>query len=835
VPDSDIDLAVVMRLRDDLTRKFNRVSTNFKRQSVQMAGSMDRVRASVRRVIGVLGGFFAVRATFRATVGGAAALQTEIAKIGTLGEEAAASLDRFKAGVLDIGQRTGEEFTDLAKGMFEIVSAGIPAAGALKVLGDAADLAVAGATTTDVATRGLIGTLKGFELETKASRQVADALFAAMQKGRTTFAELAAAIGQVTAPAKAAGLSLKETLAAITTITLKTGDTTQAVTQLNSVLAGVARAGREAELQSKGFVRFMQDLGEETGKSTEKLLELLGRQEAQRGVQNLLINDGRDFVAILQEVAEATGTVSRESDRMGSTFERTARRARRTLEASLVRIGDQILPRLAPAIERVAHQVSEFLDRNRENVDRFVETVTGALKRFGAELGRVLIAIAPLLDEFLSVIQVKLGLFVSRLSGLALVVASAFRGGLFPAQLLDALGLTPADNRLDEMIEKVEEIQAKLLDLTVEGGRQAAGGALRILAPENAQAALDDLLRNLGLLRTDELPGTGKAGQKAGDDIADGMDQAADRTQKLADAAERVQEALDGESGRPKLSDVLAKVAAAEIPQFQRDVVADFLRASEILTEFENRLSVLALPEGLAREVQEVRLDFFALNQEISKLNVPQEVFDQLAQFSEQLEQLELEEVKRKFQETFDFIGDAVRSTGQRISAFFADLALDVENSFRNTRAILHRFLTDLSRMFLQAGFAQLLSIPFPGLFPARAAAGGVFQTAGGAVMPVRPMQGGGIVTRPEVVLRGEAGPEAVVPLPGSRKIPVELRGAAGSMVNVSLGPIQIGGGSDFLSLPQEKQIQLLLSHIERGLKGRWAQAIAARVRGALI
>ncbi|MHC4579757.1 MAG: hypothetical protein ACYTED_20455, partial [Planctomycetota bacterium] len=83
MPDSDIDLAVVMRLRDDLTRKFNRVSTNFKRQSVQMAGSMDRVRASVRRVIGVLGGFFAVRATFRATVGGAAALQTEIAKIGT--------------------------------------------------------------------------------------------------------------------------------------------------------------------------------------------------------------------------------------------------------------------------------------------------------------------------------------------------------------------------------------------------------------------------------------------------------------------------------------------------------------------------------------------------------------------------------------------------------------------------------------------------------------------------------------------------------------------------------------------------------------------------------
>jgi hypothetical protein len=191
--------------------------------------------------------------------------------------------------------------------------------------------------------------------------------------------------------------------------------------------------------------------------------------------------------------------------------------------------------------------------------------------------------------------------------------------------------------------------------------------------------------------------------------------------------------------------------------------------------------------------------------------------------------------VKRKFQETFDFIGDAVRSTGQRISAFFADIALDVENSFRNTRAILHRFLTDLSRMFLQAGFAQLLSIPFPGLFPARAAAGGIYETGGGAVVPVRPMQGGGIVTRPEVVLRGEAGPEAVVPLPGSRKIPVELRGATGSMVNVSLGPIQIGGGSDFLSLPQEKQIQLLLSHIERGLKGRWAQAVAARVRGALI
>jgi hypothetical protein len=61
----------------------------------------------------------------------------------------------------------------------------------------------------------------------------------------------------------------------------------------------------------------------------------------------------------------------------------------------------------------------------------------------------------------------------------------------------------------------------------------------------------------------------------------------------------------------------------------------------------------------------------------------------------------------------------------------------------------------------------------------------------------------------------------------------VELRGGGGGPVNVD--GIQIGGGGDFLSLPREKQVAIIMNHFETGLRGALAQATAARVRGALI
>ncbi len=58
-----------------------------------------------------------------------------------------------------------------------------------------------------------------------------------------------------------------------------------------------------------------------------------------------------------------------------------------------------------------------------------------------------------------------------------------------------------------------------------------------------------------------------------------------------------------------------------------------------------------------------------------------------------------------------------------------------------------------------------------------------------GGFRPVQGFTGGGIVSRPTVGIIGEGGSdEAVVPLPGNRKIPVDLRGGGmGGDVNIIL------------------------------------------------
>ena len=115
------------------------------------------------------------------------------------------------------------------------------------------------------------------------------------------------------------------------------------------------------------------------------------------------------------------------------------------------------------------------------------------------------------------------------------------------------------------------------------------------------------------------------------------------------------------------------------------------------------------------------------------------------------------------------------RETGQAVSAAGEEIIF----SAKSAREALSGLLEDVGRIIYRRTTGKMIESLFDSVLPF--ANGGV-MTAQGAV-PLRKYASGGIATSPQLALYGEGSrPEAYVPLPDGRTIPVTMQGGGGGM-----------------------------------------------------
>ena len=127
-----------------------------------------------------------------------------------------------------------------------------------------------------------------------------------------------------------------------------------------------------------------------------------------------------------------------------------------------------------------------------------------------------------------------------------------------------------------------------------------------------------------------------------------------------------------------------------------------------------------------------------------------------------------------------DTVLHVFRDIENSISTVFFDAMMGKMQSFRE---YLRAFIADVARTISQFFSRQLVSQVLGAL--GVAAAGAVtepagYRSTGYGTGAIDAKAAGGIVYGPQRTLIGEAGPEAVVPLPNGRSIPVEMRGGGG-------------------------------------------------------
>lgn len=325
-------------------------------------GGLARTASLVSKAlaVGVVGGL-------AAAVKAAVSFDKELRNINTISKLSETQLKSLGKQLLSLARESGKAPTDLAKGMYQIVSSGFAANDAIKVLTVSSKAATAGLTDTTTATKAVVSVLNAYHLNANEAGKVSDILFKTVERGVLSFEELASQIGDVLPIAAQLGVPLEDIGGAMATITLHGVNAAEASTQLKSVLVGILKP-------SDDLKRTIHDMGFETG---EMALKTLGLEGFMRKLTTAAHGSGAAFADWFPNVRAMSGalniagknveTLHQNIDAMrssqgaaGDAFAEQGKsisvmwgRAKAALIAAAIPVGQLLFPALEGAAEKV--------------------------------------------------------------------------------------------------------------------------------------------------------------------------------------------------------------------------------------------------------------------------------------------------------------------------------------------------------------------------------------------------------------------------------------------------------------------------------------------------
>lgn len=252
-----------LEIRSDGVVVANRRLQDFIAQGKKAQTTGDRMEASWNRVnkalgaVGITVGAAATVTALTAAVDKAvrtfAEYEKQLASVSTMlnkvemGNKAySRTLNEFDRGLRELSVSMGESTRTLSKGLYDILSASVAPSKAMDVLAISAKAAKAGMTDTATSVDFITSSLNAYGMRADQAGRVSDIAFATVARGKTTFQELAASIGQVAPGASQAGVGLEQLGAMMATVTRQGIRTAEAAQGLNQLFITFARQAPQA-------------------------------------------------------------------------------------------------------------------------------------------------------------------------------------------------------------------------------------------------------------------------------------------------------------------------------------------------------------------------------------------------------------------------------------------------------------------------------------------------------------------------------------------------------------------------------------------------------------
>ena len=354
-----------------------------------LGASSKNALAFAGALTGIQLGLSAIGNVIQSAVTQVVSFEAAMANVNTLGQRSAEVQQQLRTQILQLPPALGSA-TELATGLYDVLSSGVEPANAVAFLGEAAALAKAGLAQLDTSVVALTKTMAAYNIPTTQAGEVSDLLFKTVEIGQGSLQQFAGAMPQVVQIAASMGISLKDASNAMATLsqTFKSADT--AATGFRSLLSQVIQnndkflalginikqvIGQEGLL---GLVRVLQQVSQgDTGKLKEYVNDIEGLQAA-------IALTGPQFQTLLKnqkEFENSAGAV----DRAVKIQTATVKGSFMELVNALAGLATEISPPFLTAFTRIAQGATQVVTDTRQAFKDFPKIVQEALDNIQKE------------------------------------------------------------------------------------------------------------------------------------------------------------------------------------------------------------------------------------------------------------------------------------------------------------------------------------------------------------------------------------------------------------------------------------------------------------------
>lgn len=499
------------KIERDAKRAGRSVSQNFAGAiRAALTSTRSEIFSSTTAFAGLAAGAFGA-----ASVKFAGDFEKSLANVDTLLGDASVSVEQYSSQLLELSKVSSKQLLDITKGLYQAISAGIPATegagGAMDVLTQAVRAAEAGLSTTEESVNAFVTVMNAYSGTGLTAAKVSDQLFETVKKGRTTFPELAHSLGRVATTAATFGVKTQELLAATSTLTKAGLSTDQAMTALQATILGFARAGTAdarkafedlgidasaAGLQANGLEGQLRKLTEATGGNADALKVLFPNIRALRGVAILAGKGFRTFERDLGFVENSIGSTDEALGKFEGTFSKTFDLFISQAQATLVQVGNTILPDVTAAFASLGQSIVQSGPEIAKTFRKVFDVVVAVGKAIGESSGAIKLFL-------LALVAGKVVAFAGAIKGLVLAfigVGTAAGGAAISVRaLITAMRAIPV---VGLILVGVSAALAEIFDNSndAEEGLQNVSTALQDATrdADAARKALEELSGQLG-------------------------------------------------------------------------------------------------------------------------------------------------------------------------------------------------------------------------------------------------------------------------------------------------------------------------------------------------
>ncbi|KJF44059.1 phage tail tape measure protein [Draconibacterium sediminis] len=263
-------------------------------------------------------------------------------EVQTISQATQEDWEGMNKAIIDLAANGPDDAIQLAEAYYQIASAGYDGAAGLNLLDVSSRAATAGITDTKTAADGLTTILNAWGKDATEAEKVADVLFKTVEKGKTTFPELAQNIAQVAPMASAMKISLEEILGATASLTKQGNTTSMAMTQIRQAIIGLNENLGDGWSEAMTFQEALQAVRDMAGGSDTALKDMMGRIE---GVNAVLALTGDKAIAAaddLKTLSEATGSMQTAYETMMEEADNKWSQVHNKWQRELSQVGDSL-------------------------------------------------------------------------------------------------------------------------------------------------------------------------------------------------------------------------------------------------------------------------------------------------------------------------------------------------------------------------------------------------------------------------------------------------------------------------------------------------------------